>query len=336
MKIYESELKALEFCKLNESAPALSTDQLQAINVYSQVLVKQAYKHKALHNLLTLLIIASLLIIDLYVFTLQGMLGLVLMTLVHGFITYSLTIYTMHEGMGHQRLILGNNLGLRLLANICNNVSRLFFADPLFYKKVHPTHHQSLGTKDDKAFTNAVEPKRIWKSFLPLAAVLPFCDYKIHSSDAWDKSKALSLVISLLFGGIQLFLAIEHHSILSMVLILLVFSPWVAFCLDRLRESGEHLVMLDGSLPATRDIGLNFWGLLIGGGFWGQPCHLSHHIAPALPWYQQIRLSIYLQKILTPLQLDYYFFPQSILGYPKKLFQLLLKNKQLFTQSSKL
>ncbi len=335
MKIYESELNALELCKKSSSAPILDTQQLNSINNYAQELVKQSYNNKSRHNSVTILIITSLIFLDLYIFTLQGTLGLIVMTILHGFIMYSLTIYTMHEGMGHQRLILGNNLVLRQMAILCNNISRLFFADPLFYKKVHPTHHNYLGTKEDKAFTNAVAPDRIWKSFLPLAAALPFCDYKIHSSDSWDLSKLFSFVLSLLYASIQFILAANNHSDVITLLVLFIFSPWIAFSLDRLRESGEHLLMVDGNLPATRDIGFNFWGVLIGGGFWGQPCHLSHHIAPALPWYQQIKLSRYLENVMTPIQFKYYFFPQTLLGYPKKLINLLIANNKFFIDRSR-
>ncbi len=40
----------------------------------------------------------------------------------------------------------------------------------------------------------------------------------------------------------------------------------------------------------SRSFGLGFWGLLVGGGPWGSPCHWEHHLVPSLPWYQQLIL----------------------------------------------
>lgn len=331
MKVYKSELENWsKFRALQKNAP-LTNEQLQLIDQTSKQLLKQTMAHPKLHNILGTLLVLILIFVDIYSFTLQGTLGLISMTLIHGFILYSLTIYTMHEGAGHKRIILGNPA----LAYLINNVSRLYFADPVHYQLCHPSHHQQLGTKDDQAFSQMVEPKRIFKSFLPGAGLLEFNDYKIHSGNLWTPSRIATLVIGLSYSAILFLLAKNQQPNILMVFILLVGSPWISFSLDRLRESSEHLLLKSDDLPEARELGNTFWGYLIGGGPWGQPCHLSHHIAPALPWYQQIRLSRALKEILSRDQKKHFFINDGFFEYPKKFVQLMKSNSRFFKENIK-
>jgi fatty acid desaturase len=71
----------------------------------------------------------------------------------------------------------------------------------------------------------------------------------------------------------------------------------------------------------ARSFGVGFWGLLIGGGPWGQPCHWVHHLVASVPWYQQIRLHFYIQGLLTETQ-KRQFLLQPVVGYPKLLLRL--------------
>jgi fatty acid desaturase len=71
----------------------------------------------------------------------------------------------------------------------------------------------------------------------------------------------------------------------------------------------------------TRELGLGFWGLLLGGGPWGQPCHACHHLEPALAWYQQLALHLTLRRILAPAQRRQLFL-QPVIGFPKLLWQV--------------
>jgi hypothetical protein len=326
MKVYDEELD--HWFKLRSSSKSITLTplQLKLIDQKSKDLLKQTLSHPHLHNLLGILLIAFLLFVDIYSATLKGPTGLIILGLVHGYILYALTVYTMHEGAGHKRIIIGN----RPLALLANNVSRLFFADPLFYQQNHPSHHQCLGTKDDKAFTQLVLPQRILKSFLPGAGLLKFNDYKIHTGDEWTNSKILSLVLGLSYTSFLIFLSTQP--LVPLIIILLIVSPWIGMTLDRLRESSEHLLVVSQDLPEARELGNTFWGYLIGGGPWGQPCHLSHHIAPALPWYQQLRLSHTLKNILTPEQKAYFFVNDGILEYPKLFIKLMKTNALVFKQ----
>ncbi len=329
MKVYQSELDNWSKARAQIKAEALTSEQLNSIDFKSRQLLKQTLDHQYLHNLAGLILISALIALDLYVFTLKGVHGMVILTLVHGFILYGLTNYTMHEGAGHKRIILGQNKVLKILAFIVHNLSRIFFADPYYYQQSHPSHHQHLGLPQDQAFTQMVEPKRILKSFLPGAAIFEFNDYKIHSGDAWTKSKTATLILGLAYSFILWKLAVKNHHPALMIFIILVGTPWVSFTLDRLRESSEHMLMKSDDLPEARELGNNFWGYLIGGGPWGQPCHLSHHISPALPWYQQLRLSAHLKKVMTPAQREHFF----VSSFPKKFSKLMKKNAAFFRKS---
>lgn len=328
MKVYESELQNWSTFRATAPNTPLSKEQLEFIDLRSKTLLKESMSNPTLHNLMGVSLILLLIFIDIYSFTFKGTTGLVVMTLIHGFILYSLTIYTMHEGAGHKRIILGNSK----LSFLVNNVSRLFFADPVNYQLCHPSHHQYLGTKDDQAFTQMVEPQRIFKSFLPGAGLLEFNDYKIHSGDAWTKSKITTLIIGLIYSSLLFILAQNNHSPALLIFLLLVGAPWISFTLDRLRESSEHLLLKSNDLPQARELGNTFWGYLIGGGPWGQPCHLSHHIAPSLPWYQQLRLSRDIKKIMTPEQRKHFFVKDGFFEYPKKFGELMKMNNFLFKQ----
>ncbi len=330
MKVYDHELENWFRLRTEIKAPALTSKQLSLIDFKAKSLLKQTQSHIILHNFQSVCLILTLLITDIFVFSLEGTFGLMTMTFMHGFILYSLTVYTMHEGAGHKRIILGSSFFIKKLAFIVNNVSRLFFADPTFYARNHPSHHQHLASKEDKAFTQLVDPKRIFKSMLPGAGIFEFNDYKIHSGDDWTLSKIASLVIGLLYSSLLLLVAHKNHNPIHLVLILLIVSPWISFTLDRLRESTEHLMMRSDDLPEAREIGNSFWGYLIGGGPWGQPCHLSHHFAPALPWYQQLRLSAYIKEVLTADQRSYFFVGDGLIDYPKMFFSLMKQNSAIF------
>ncbi len=67
-----------------------------------------------------------------------------------------------------------------------------------------------------------------------------------------------------------------------------VFLPHVGFYLDRVRQFTEHNLMPLDNPNGSRSFGIGFWGLLVGGGPWGSPCHWEHHLVPSLPWYQQL------------------------------------------------
>ena len=53
----------------------------------------------------------------------------------------------------------------------------------------------------------------------------------------------------------------------------LLIAPHFGFYLDRLRQFTEHNLMPLDNRSGARSFGIGFWGLFMGGGPWGQPCH---------------------------------------------------------------
>jgi len=332
MKIYPEELILWDKEKQKYLPPRLTISQKKLLQNKINTLLAQTKKFYWIHNLFNTGLIFILIFLNFSVFMFLNKLNWPLIAIMHGFLTYSLTIFTLHEGAGHKRIILNpnNNFFLRFLSSLLNNVSRLYFANPSYYVSRHPLHHKYLGTQHDGAFTQLVAPKRIFFAFLPMASYLPFSDYKIHQSNEWSNSKCLSIIIGLGFHLILFLIARNQSNNILLILIFLFISPWIAFCLDRLRETTEHLFCENGDLPAAREMGNNFWGYLIGGGPWGQPCHLSHHLAPSLAWYQQLRLSFFLKSILNLEQTSYYFIPTFPNIFPIFFKTLMQKNLHAF------
>jgi fatty acid desaturase len=74
--------------------------------------------------------------------------------------------------------------------------------------------------------------------------------------------------------------------------------------------------MPSGRYNSARSMGYGFWGLLIGGGPWGQPCHQVHHLFPGLAWYNQLRMHNRFVRALTQEQKERFLLP-GLLGFPK-------------------
>jgi hypothetical protein len=69
----------------------------------------------------------------------------------------------------------------------------------------------------------------------------------------------------------------------------------------------------------ARSLGVGFWGLLVGAGPWGQPCHLAHHMVASVPWYQQIILHRHIVGLLTVTQRKQLLL-KPIVGFPALLW----------------
>jgi fatty acid desaturase len=117
-------------------------------------------------------------------------------------------------------------------------------------------------------------------------------------------------------------LTYRRYGLAFVVLAMFVFLPHVGFGLDRLRQFTEHNLMPLENRNGARSFGVGFWGLLIGGGPWGQPCHWAHHLVPSLPWYQQIALHRHLVRFLTPRQREQ-FLIAPVIGFPRLWWRIL-------------
>jgi fatty acid desaturase len=106
------------------------------------------------------------------------------------------------------------------------------------------------------------------------------------------------------------------------LLTMFVFLPHVGFYLDRVRQFTEHNLMPLDNQNGSRSFGTGFWGLLVGGGPWGSPCHWEHHLVPSLPWYQQLALHRFVVRQLTPRQRRQ-FLITPVIGFPRLWWRLI-------------
>lgn len=309
MKIHPVELKAYDlYLKDHPHLPRLTLEQIS--------LVQDSGKSTKPHQLLNFILIVSLFGLDILsstIFPTHYPEHFYLFAFMHGYLIYSLSAFLLNEGAAHQLLFPG-----------AENLSRLYFADPIYFAENHRRHHEFFATKDDGVFTSLVNPKRFFISLVPLASAFKFCDYKIHTGETWTKSKIVSEILGRVFFIAQ-FIYLKHFVGGAKALLFIFIALWFAFILDRLRETIEHNLMGNSNEQGARDLGLGFWGLLIGGGPWGLPCRLIHHLVPDAPWYQQIILHFRLKKILTKEQKDF-FLLKPLIGFPLLLIKIIRMN----------
>lgn len=323
MKNYpdEHEKAKLYQDEFNQNFEYINDQQKKQLRGKAKEWYKLSHKHNYLHNTLNLLIIIGLIAFDFALFRASFfksiLANLTFIFIMHAYVVYSLNTFTIHEGSSHNVIILGTSKLAKFFQTLVNNVPRLYFADPGFYGPIHVHHHKDFGTPQDAAFTNYVRGSRLFKCFLPLAGILPFNDYKIHGDTIINKSQRLSNIIGFFYTWLLNKPFIDQVGF-KFFIVFYLGSAWLSFTLDRLRESTEHQLMPAGDreLNGARNFGLSFWGLIIGGGPWGQPCHLSHHVHPSLPWYWQCLMHFELKKVLTKKQKQQFIF-DGILGWPR-------------------
>ena len=313
MKQYPEEQQFLAKYLRNVSIPVFREDQEKALYREINRLRKDAKRFYNLHTLFQLIPFITIgclwycLIFILPAHIENKALLFSLLFILHGILGYQWVVYGLHEGAGHG--LFSNNKILRFLAF---HSSRIMMADPEYYKRTHQTHHKYLGTEKDQAQTNFVLFRRIFVSLLPGAGILFPNDYKIHKGEGFDRSIALSSVIGIIRIYVEYRALTPYLSTPTIFAILLLLSPWIGMILDRIRESLEHHLMPQSRLYGTRELGLSPLALLIAGGPWGQPCHMSHHLAPDFNWYQQIKLHCYLNSLLDKNQRSFFGFSNSL------------------------
>jgi fatty acid desaturase len=333
VKVYPQELKIYQHVwrYTDKQALPLSNDQLLQFNYRAKVVRDWAQNHPQWHSFLQALpfiilssawaLMLAAAVAAVVWLKLPAFLSAVILGLCHGLWGYQWVIYGMHEGAGHG---LFQNSWARFLAF---NSSRLLFADPKHYRIVHLTHHRALGTEEDGAFTHFVMPKRVIRSMLPGAGILFGNDYQIHQNPQYTFSRGLSDATGAAFLFLQMALLSPVIPWYFTLLALGLISPWVGMVLDRMRETLEHYLMAPTRSLGAKELGLGFWGLLIGGGPWGQPCHLTHHMAADLKWYQQIWLHFSWGDILTRQQ-KLYLAPIDG-SWVKQFFQQMKDSKKI-------
>jgi fatty acid desaturase len=330
MKIYPEELRAAQIYweAQTDTFPTLDKEQIRLLRQRAKSWHNAFRRHATAHNLLNILLLAGMFAVDYFVLWSWpdalgvgdrpllkiGAVGLAA-GIVHGFLMYSFIIFTIHEGATHNAIIQNAGPISRRLQPLCNNISRLFFADPEYYQKHHTHHHAFTNSERDGSFLVMLRPRRFLLALMPLAAVLPYNDLRVHLGQERTPSHLRSLAVGVVYTLFLVLTTTAAQGFFYMAMVLVVVAPWVGFFLDRMREGTEHALMPLDDLYGSRNFGAGLWGFVIGGGFWGQACHLSHHIAPGLPWYLQIRLHWYMHRVLRPEQKRVYFLT-PLVGFP--------------------
>lgn len=253
--------------------------------------------------------------------------------ILHGWLMCGLATYFVHEVSAHNMFFRGKSSFVKWFNNIGKNICRLSFADPHYYSQGHRKHHQYFTTEKDGSFSNFVDLRRLLLSLIPAAPLMSFSDFFPWRPQEKTPSRRLSSILGKVYVGFYAVIMIPKFGIVYSIIVLIMAGSWMSYIFDRLRESTEHFMMPMDKHNGTRQLGLGFWGLLLGGGPWGQPCHMSHHLAPGLPWYLQIRLHFYLKRILTPEQKKVFFLTPFI-GFPKLFIKLVKTNMQIKGDSS--
>ena len=314
----------------------LTNDQMKLIMDRGRTLHKWFKNHRVIHNSIGVLVLTFLFSADYYILLrLPGLFlpsgedhsfGQILLAAcvagcLHSYLMYSLGTYTLHEGAAHCAIFPPEGPLSRAGNWIARNMSRLSASDPDDYAEHHMTHHARFGTEDDGELLNFVVPRRYWMTFFPLTVLVKFSDFVIHRPATYTRSWLISAFLSTTYNSVYAWFLYRLFGGLFTAITMLVFLPHVGFYLDRVRQFAEHNLMPLDNKNGSRSFGLGFWGMLVGGGPWGSPCHWEHHLVASIPWYQQLMLHRYVIKLLTPKQREQ-FLIEPFIGFPKLWWRL--------------
>lgn len=335
MKVHPVELELARAYDQELAFEKLSPEQILLIRNRGRELYRWFKAHPAIHALINTSLILFILGADWLLLTqfprlflhsdrFAGRGTLVLAAVatgaLHSWLMYSLTTFSLHEGAAHHAIFPGMSR-LSLIGDfLSGNLCRFGAAEPHSYSACHMAHHARFGTEHDSEFLNFVLPRRLWLSLLPFGAFVNFSDFVTHRPLNYTVGRVISAIAGLLYNGAYAYVAYRLFGSLFAV-ILLVLLPHVGFYIDRLRQFTEHNLMPVDNLDGARNFGIGFWGLLIGGGPWGQPCHFAHHVVPSIPWYQQIILHRYMVSLFTEGQ-RVQFLLKPVVGYPLLLWSV--------------
>ena len=336
MKTYASDVdRAAEIHQEYDAHfPYISPEQIDQIKVKSEPYRRWFLAHPRIHNSINALLILAIFFADFYLLThvpellpaersiWADILWALPIGLLHGWIMCGMVTFSVHEGASHNLIFQGSGRVIRGLQKLSANMCRLSLVDPEYYAQGHKAHHQYFGSDKDGSFSNFVRVKRLALSLVPASALMSYSDFFPWRPLEKTKSKSRSMLLGKVYMiGFAIYMVPNFGGIFTLVT-LLTMGAWSSCILDRLREAAEHLFMPLDKTNGTRQLGIGFWGLFLGGGFWGQPCHLSHHLAPGLPWYFQVRLHLDLKRIFTEEQKTV-FFLKPFTGYPKLVMHFL-------------
>jgi hypothetical protein len=342
MHIHPEEVRWAQVNERQTPFEPLSREQVHSIMERGRELHRAYKAHYVLHCLISLFVLVVLLGGDyLALLKLPGLwlapgshnptgaivAAGVISGLLHCWLMYSLGVFTMHEGAAH-KIIFPPRGPLSRIGNFATcHLSRITGGVPDFYSEKHMIHHAKFGTEEDAEFLNFVTPRRYWLTFLPFAVVINFSDFVLHRPANYTRSRWITLVVALLYQVTYMVLAYRLWGGWFITLVLLLFTQ-LGFYFDRLRQFTEHNLMPLDNLNGSRSFGFGFWGMLVGGGPWGTPCHWEHHMVASLPWYQQLRLHRHVVSLLTPRQRKQFLITPFI-GFPMLWFRVLRESYSL-------
>lgn len=330
MKLHPDELDLARAYTNGAGFEALTREQVRAIVGRGRDLHRWFKSHPRAHALINLAVISSIFVGDWWILTrlphrlvpdavAASVWWIVLMAVIvgalHSWLGYSWTTFSLHEGASHNLIFPGTGRFSRVGQFLSSNMCRLSNAEPNHYAACHMSHHAAFGTEHDAEFLNFVRDRRLWLVLLPFGAFMNISDFMIHRPSTYTAQRVVSMVVSASYNGMYAYLMYLSVGALFTFIVFVVMLPHVGFWTDWLRQFTEHNLMPLENSSGSRSFGIGFWGLLVGGGPWGQPCHLAHHLVPSIPWYQQLLLHRYLVSQLTPRQRSQ-FLVRPIVGYP--------------------
>jgi hypothetical protein len=334
MNFHEDEFQLARTYNQNHAFEHLTPAQVLEIRSRGRNLHGWFRSHPRTHNLISISVILLIFAVDWFGFvnlarwiiaTHPGMPALILTAIfigtLHSWLLYTLAVYSLHEGAAHNLIFPGRGSASRAASFLAENLCRLSNTEPRPYAETHKSHHGHFATEHDAEFLNLVFPRRFWTMLLPLASFFNYSDFYVHRSPSFTRSAALSLTLSAAYTLCYLTVLYKFFGLLFPIIVFLLL-PHVGFHLDRLRQYTEHNLMPLDSTSGARSLGVGFWGMLVGGGPWGQPCHMAHHLVPSIPWYQQILLHRSIVRLLTPGQRKQ-FLVLPVIGFPLLLFAIL-------------
>jgi len=341
MKLHSDELDLARAYTGGAGFEALTHEQVRAIVGRGRDLHRWFKSHPRAHALVNVTVIVAIFVGDWWILTWlprrlvpdPGAAGAAwilfaaaIVGALHSWLSYSWTIFSLHEGASHNLIFPGAGVISRIGQFLGRNMCRLSNAEPNHYAACHMAHHAQFGTEHDSEFLNFVGVRRLWLVLLPFGTFMNVSDFMIHRPPTYTASRVLSMVISGTYNGLYAYLMYSSVGALFTFVVFVVMLPHVGFWTDRLRQFTEHNLMPLENSSGSRSFGIGFWGLLIGGGPWGQPCHLVHHLVPSIPWYQQLLLHRYLVTQLTPRQRSQ-FLVRPIVGYPLLVWSIVRESR---------
>ena len=341
MKIHEQDFRFAKkiSAEVQITFPKLTEIQIKNIEKKSNKYTKWLTLHPTIHNCISIALTCGIFILDFTVLLyfpvffgwetnlIESPMTVLVLGVIHGWIMCGMTTYFVHEAAAHNLFLLGKSKPIIFLKKLGRNICRLSFADPEYYSQGHRRHHQYFSSEKDGSFSNFVRFRRLLLSLIPASPLMNYSDFFPWRSQEMTASRKASS----LFGKLYIFLLalfmVPQYGFLFTIICLVMIGAWLSYVLDRIRESCEHFAMPLDRYNGTRQLGLGFVGLFLGGGPWGQPCHMSHHLAPGLPWYLQLRLHFDLKRILSPEQKNV-FFLKPFIGFPMLAVKFFSINRQ--------